>query len=105
MRKQVAQSLQSLLLSVGLLQAVLLEFDANIRDTAGGPLPRFEGINSAPSTPAPLQAQGSGGPIRVPPLAPDKASQYAALFVQSGAQDGFLSGWFKINMFTGVKDD
>ncbi|MCJ1244254.1 hypothetical protein MMC30_001452 [Trapelia coarctata] len=63
----------------------------------GGPLPRFEGINGSPN-PAPgagqvpLQPQVSGGPIRVPPLAPEKANQYAALFEESGAQDGLLSG-------------
>ena len=61
-----------------------------------GPLPRFEGINStapvaAPGT-APLQPQGSGGPVRVPPLMPDKANRYAALFEESGAQNGLLPG-------------
>lgn len=64
---------------------------------AGGPLPRFEGINGAPNSvpgagQVPLQPQVSGGPIRVPPLAPEKANQYAALFEESGAQDGLLSG-------------
>jgi len=40
-----------------------------------------------------LQPQGSGsGPIRVPPLTPDKAAQYAALFEKSGAQNGVLPG-------------
>ncbi|MCJ1387255.1 hypothetical protein MMC18_000095 [Xylographa bjoerkii] len=63
----------------------------------GGPLPKFEGINGAPSpatatTPGPLQPQSSGGPIRVPPLAPDKANQYAGLFEESGAQNGLLFG-------------
>ncbi|MCJ1314216.1 hypothetical protein MMC25_007896 [Agyrium rufum] len=66
----------------------------------GGPLPRFEGINMPSSNPPPpaspttqpLQAQSSGGPIRVPPLQPDKANQYAQLFEESGAQDGLLSG-------------
>jgi epidermal growth factor receptor substrate 15 len=66
---------------------------------AGGPLPRIEGINAGlPNSPIAaqatggLQAQGTGGPIRVPPLAPEKANQYAALFQQSGAQNGTLSG-------------
>lgn len=65
--------------------------------TAGGPLPRFDGITAPanPSTntaPSPLQPQQSGGPIRVPPLAPDKVSQYSALFEESGAHNGLLSG-------------
>ncbi|MCJ1402326.1 hypothetical protein MMC11_005546 [Xylographa trunciseda] len=62
----------------------------------GGPLPKFDGINGnpspAPATPGPLQAQSSGGPIRVPPLVPDKANQYAGLFEESGAQNGLLFG-------------
>ncbi|MCJ1382681.1 hypothetical protein MMC17_005794 [Xylographa soralifera] len=63
----------------------------------GGPLPKFEGINGTPSpaaaaTPGPLQPQSSGGPIRVPPLASDKANQYAGLFEESGAQNGLLFG-------------
>lgn len=65
-----------------------------------GPLPRFDGgLPSAPiaQTPRtytpPLQAQISGsGPIRVPPLTPDKVQQYSALFEKSGAQDGILPG-------------
>ncbi|KAK8191019.1 uncharacterized protein BKA78DRAFT_128355 [Phyllosticta capitalensis] len=32
------------------------------------------------------------GPIRVPPLTPDKAAQYAGLFEKSGAQNGLLPG-------------
>ena len=64
---------------------------------AGGPLPRFDGITGPlnPPTnvpPSPLQPQASGGPIRVPPLAPDKAAQYAALFDDSGAVNGLLLG-------------
>ena len=43
--------------------------------------------------PSALQPQSSGsGPIRVPPLTPDKAGQYAALFEKSGAQNGVLPG-------------
>ena len=34
----------------------------------------------------------SGGPIRVPPLPAEKANQYAALFEESGAQNGLLAG-------------
>ncbi|MCJ1474984.1 hypothetical protein MMC13_003644 [Lambiella insularis] len=63
----------------------------------GGPLPRFVGINGQPTSvpaaaPGILQAQPSGGPIRVPPIAPDKANQYAGLFEESGAQNGLLFG-------------
>ena len=43
--------------------------------------------------PSVLQPQASGsGPIRVPPLTPEKAAQYAALFEKSGAQNGVLPG-------------
>ena len=68
-----------------------------------GPLPKFE-TGSAPGMsptiqpppgppPSALQPQSSGsGPIRVPPLTPDKAGQYAALFEKSGAQNGVLPG-------------
>lgn len=68
-----------------------------------GPLPKFDGGSPAgvsptiqpPPGPPPnaLLPQGSGsGPIRVPPLTPDKAGQYAALFEKSGAQNGQLPG-------------
>jgi epidermal growth factor receptor substrate 15 len=68
-----------------------------------GPLPRFDtgsgpGISPTiqpPPGPPPsaLQPQASGsGPIRVPPLTPEKAGQYAALFEKSGAQNGVLPG-------------
>ena len=68
-----------------------------------GPLPKFD-IGSAPGMsptiqappgppPGALQPQSSGaGPIRVPPLTPDKGGQYAALFEKSGAQNGILPG-------------
>lgn len=39
-----------------------------------------------------LQPQMSGGPIRVPPLQPDKVAQYSGLFERSGAQNGLLDG-------------
>ncbi|KAH8716872.1 hypothetical protein GQ44DRAFT_624617 [Phaeosphaeriaceae sp. PMI808] len=67
------------------------------------PLPKFEGL-SIPSAPAPapsfspqttgsLQPQLSGsGPIRVPPLLPAKAAEYAGLFEKSGAVNTILSG-------------
>jgi len=67
------------------------------------PLPKFEGLSipSAPSaapgfspqTTGSLQPQISGsGPIRVPPLVPAKAAEYAGLFEKSGAVNGVLSG-------------
>jgi len=76
--------------------------------SVAGPLPKFEGV-TIPSLPAPapvpppppaftptstgsLQPQISGGPIRVPPLPPQKAAEYAGLFEKSGAQGGILSG-------------
>lgn len=66
-----------------------------------GPLPKFDGVtaggNSIQPPPGPppgvLQPQSSGsGPIRVPPLTPDKVNQYAGLFEKSGAQNGILPG-------------
>ncbi|KAI3317494.1 hypothetical protein HD806DRAFT_367376 [Xylariaceae sp. AK1471] len=64
-----------------------------------GPLPKFEGVNigpapaPAPAAPAPLQQQGSGtGPIRIPPLTPEKVSQYAAIFENQHLQNGILPG-------------
>ncbi|KAN0110360.1 hypothetical protein V8E51_006747 [Hyaloscypha variabilis] len=66
-----------------------------------GPLPRFDaGSGISPTIqpppgppPSALQPQASGsGPIRVPPLTPEKAGQYAALFEKSGAQNGVLPG-------------
>ncbi|KAA8620211.1 EF-hand 4 multi-domain protein [Pyrenophora tritici-repentis] len=67
------------------------------------PLPKFEGLSipsappAAPSfSPQPtgsIQPQMSGnGPIRVPPLVPAKAAEYAGLFEKSGAVNGVLSG-------------
>ncbi|KAH7073927.1 hypothetical protein BKA63DRAFT_416407 [Paraphoma chrysanthemicola] len=67
------------------------------------PLPKFEGL-SIPAAPAAapsfspqatgsIQPQISGsGPIRVPPLVPAKAAEYAGLFEKSGAVNGVLSG-------------
>ncbi|KAL2349903.1 hypothetical protein BJ546DRAFT_564913 [Cryomyces antarcticus] len=64
-----------------------------------GPLPKFESLNLPTGAPAPvapppaaLQPQASGGPIRVPPLTPDKVAEYSALFEKSGAQNGILPG-------------
>ncbi|KAH8820494.1 hypothetical protein F5884DRAFT_51782 [Xylogone sp. PMI_703] len=66
-----------------------------------GPLPKFDGVTagSTPVQPPPgpppgaLQPQSSGsGPIRVPPLTPDKVAQYSSLFEKSGAANGVLPG-------------
>jgi epidermal growth factor receptor substrate 15 len=77
---------------------------ANANIPAAAPLPKFEGLNVpaappaapqgfSPQTTGPLQPQISGqGPIRVPPLTPAKASEYAGLFEKSGAVNGVLSG-------------
>ncbi|KAF2128837.1 hypothetical protein P153DRAFT_317222 [Dothidotthia symphoricarpi CBS 119687] len=67
------------------------------------PLPKFEGLSIPAAPPAApvftaqptssIQPQVSGsGPIRVPPLVPAKASEYAGLFEKSGAVNGVLSG-------------
>jgi len=57
-----------------------------------GPLPRFDGFTPAPAAPSPqpaLPAQTTGGgPIRIPPLTPDKATQYATLFQRQTLQGG-----------------
>ncbi|KAL2143651.1 hypothetical protein VTI28DRAFT_10158 [Corynascus sepedonium] len=59
-----------------------------------GPLPKFDGITttSAPPPPPPpaLQAQGTGapGPIRIPPLTPEKVAQYSGLFERQNLQNG-----------------
>lgn len=65
-----------------------------------GPLPKFDGNLSTGGVPLPppgpppgqLRPQVSGGPIRVPPLTPEKVNQYSALFDKSGAKDGILPG-------------
>lgn len=63
---------------------------------SAGPLPKFEGMPPPPPAPiasaasaAPIQAQGTG--IRIPPLNPEKLTQYANLYDQS-AGGGYLSG-------------
>lgn len=63
-----------------------------------GPLPQFEGlqlavVSSPPQAPAVLQPQGTGGPVRIPPLTPEKVGQYAGLFErQSLLPGGLLPG-------------
>lgn len=73
------------------------------------PLPKFDGISlpqapqgtgQQPQSPTAgqfpqgaLQPQLSGqGPIRVPPLDPNKVQQYSGLFERSGANNGLLDG-------------
>ncbi|KAF5027682.1 hypothetical protein F66182_166 [Fusarium sp. NRRL 66182] len=73
------------------------------------PLPRFDGIApqggavggipppppvpvSSPPPPAALQAQSTGGPIRIPPLTPEKVAQYSGLFERQPLQAGQLPG-------------
>lgn len=59
-----------------------------------GPLPRFDGLTVAgvPIAPPPaagLQSQTTGsGPIRIPPLTPEKVAQYSSLFERQGLQNG-----------------
>lgn len=68
-----------------------------------GPIPRFDGFTpAAPApvapvptgSPQPISAQGTGNaPVRIPPLTPEKVSQYAALFERQPLQNGqMLSG-------------
>uniref|UniRef100_L2FQ32 Ef hand domain protein n=1 Tax=Colletotrichum fructicola (strain Nara gc5) TaxID=1213859 RepID=L2FQ32_COLFN len=47
-----------------------------------GPLPRFDGL--------PPPAGTGGGPIRIPPLTPEKVNQYAGLFERQPLQAGNL---------------
>ncbi|KAK0661750.1 EH domain-containing and endocytosis protein 1 [Lasiodiplodia hormozganensis] len=64
-----------------------------------GPLPKFDNSPpSGPAAPGPIQPQMSG-PIRVPPLAPERAAQYATLFEKSGAVNGVLPGETAKNIF------
>ncbi|UPK89354.1 hypothetical protein LCI18_000289 [Fusarium solani-melongenae] len=74
------------------------------------PLPRFDGFVpqagpvggipppppvpvSSPPPPAALQAQSTGGPIRIPPLTPEKVAQYTGLFERQSLQaSGQLPG-------------
>ena len=65
-----------------------------------GPLPRFDGFFTQPAgqpTPAsppppssPIQAQGTGGAVRIPPLSPDKVAQFTGLFERQPLQSGNL---------------
>lgn len=44
----------------------------------------------SPPPPAALQAQSTGGPIRIPPLTPEKVTQYSGLFERQSLQNGSL---------------
>ncbi|KAL8282374.1 hypothetical protein RB597_009878 [Gaeumannomyces tritici] len=61
-----------------------------------GPLPRFDGITiqgvaaqpiGPPPAAGPIPAQGTGG-VRIPPLTPEKAAQFAGLFEQQPLAPG-----------------
>jgi epidermal growth factor receptor substrate 15 len=62
------------------------------------PIPQFEGLqpialSSPAQSTAALQPQGTGGPVRIPPLTPEKVGQYAGLFErQSLLPGGLLPG-------------
>lgn len=61
------------------------------------PLPRFDGFvlpqpTGQSATPPPIQPQGSGAGIRIPPLTPDKVAQYSSLFERQPLQNGTLPG-------------
>jgi epidermal growth factor receptor substrate 15 len=63
------------------------------------PLPKFDGVASAPAaqgarpaTPTQAIAPQTTGPIRVPPLTPDKISEYQGLFERAGSRGGLLGG-------------
>ncbi|KAJ4307267.1 hypothetical protein N0V88_000649 [Collariella sp. IMI 366227] len=58
-----------------------------------GPVPKFDGFTPTPAPPPPaaaIQAQGTGapGPIRIPPLTPEKVAQYSGLFERQSLQNG-----------------
>ncbi|PHH81500.1 hypothetical protein CDD82_647 [Ophiocordyceps australis] len=65
-----------------------------------GPLPRFDGIHvpgmpvsPPPASPSGIPPQGTGaGAARIPPLTPDKVSQYATLFERQPLQNNMLGG-------------
>jgi hypothetical protein len=42
--------------------------------------------------PQPVITAQNSGPIRVPPLLPERATEYARLFDKAGAQNGLLQG-------------
>lgn len=65
--------------------------------TIAGPLPRFDGIvvdttANVPESGTKSPPPGPGGPIRVPPLQPDDANKFVALFEKSDVKNGLISG-------------
>ncbi|KAM5361625.1 hypothetical protein ACJZ2D_012968 [Fusarium nematophilum] len=74
---------------IALQQAPLPRFDGVVPQagtTAGIPPPPPVPVGSPP--PAALQAQSTGGPIRIPPLTPEKVAQYTGLFERQPLQAG-----------------
>ncbi|CAG8378853.1 unnamed protein product [Penicillium salamii] len=71
-----------------------------------GPVPRFDGIvvdaSAGASESGAASPSGAGGPIRVPPLQPDDASKFVALFMKSGVQDGLIKGESAKQIFEGA---
>lgn len=64
----------------------------NTENRVAGPLPKFDGITLPGQGAQPQIPPPPGGPIRVPPLSPDKVNEYSSLFEKTGAQNGLLSG-------------
>ncbi|EPS29628.1 hypothetical protein PDE_04578 [Penicillium oxalicum 114-2] len=62
-----------------------------------GPIPRFDGI-VVDNTPVPPESgtasppPGAGPPVRVPPLQPEDAHKFLALFEKSDTSNGMISG-------------
>ncbi|KAF7556090.1 hypothetical protein G7046_g6392 [Stylonectria norvegica] len=82
-------------LGIALQQGPIPRFDAGLpTGPAPGPsviAPPPPPISSPPPAAA-LQAQGTGGPIRIPPLTPEKVTQYSGLFERQPLQGGILPG-------------
>ncbi|KAM0426990.1 hypothetical protein ACHAPT_007888 [Fusarium lateritium] len=75
---------------IALQQAPLPRFDGFVPQSApaaGIPPPPPVPVSSPPP-PAALQAQSTGGPIRIPPLTPEKVAQYTGLFERQSLQPG-----------------
>ncbi|RSM00534.1 hypothetical protein CDV31_011748 [Fusarium ambrosium] len=75
---------------IALQQAPLPRFDGFVPQAgpAGGIPPPPPVPVSSPPPPAALQAQTTGGPIRIPPLTPEKVAQYTGLFERQSLQAG-----------------
>jgi epidermal growth factor receptor substrate 15 len=77
---------------IALQQAPLPRFDGIAPQPTGGIPPPPPVPVSSPPPPAALQAQSTGGPIRIPPLTPEKVTQYTGLFERQPLQNGQLPG-------------